>query len=276
MQKHHSLTTYPSNWPVLFSTLGHSLRGVAVSMAPMAQLPAQPPPTFEVASVKRVRTEGLPRGGCRGVDSTYPAELRASAPPLGRCVLTDASLEQMLSSAYRLHSPEPVKGGPSWAREGGLHFNIEGKAEDPAKATEAQLYQMFQALLIERFQIKLHMETREAPGFALVIAKNGPKLQRTPEGEPWSYKIIPGQPMTLSARKLTMPWFAGFLKSCLANSPVIDMTELKGAYDIDLSWDQQNGPSIITALHELGLRLQPQKVPEPFLVIESAQMPTEN
>jgi hypothetical protein len=55
-------------------------------------------------------------------------------------VLTDASLEQMLSSAYRFHSQEPIKGAPVWARDGGVHFSIEGKAEYPAKATEAELH----------------------------------------------------------------------------------------------------------------------------------------
>ena len=60
-------------------------------------------------------------------------------------------------------------------------------------------------------------------------------------------------------------------------APVIDKTSLTGIYDFKLSWDETAGPSIFTALQEqLGLRLEPQKVPVSFFVIESAQRPTAN
>jgi uncharacterized protein (TIGR03435 family) len=72
-----------------------------------------------------------------------------------------------------------------------------------------------------------------------------------------------------------MPWLAGLVGN-VVGSPVVDRTGLAGSYDLDLSWDEQNGPSMATVLRELGLRLESQKVPEPFVVIESAQMPTEN
>jgi uncharacterized protein (TIGR03435 family) len=232
---------------------------------------AQSMPKFEVASVKPVKFGGLPRGGCHGVDSVYPRELASSLPPLGRCVFRDASLEQMVSLAYRFHAPP--KGAPAWAREDGPHFDVEGIAEDAASATEAELYQMFQALLIERFRIKLHVETRQVGGFALVIARGGPKLQDTPPGQPWSYRVVSAT--AISVRKFTMPWLAGLVGN-VVGSPVVDRTGLAGSYDLDLSWDEQNGPSMATVLRELGLRLESQKVPEPFVVIESAQMPTEN
>jgi uncharacterized protein (TIGR03435 family) len=157
---------------------------VLLFLALLTQLLGQGPPTFEVASIKHVKAEGLLRGGCRGIDSNYPPQLMASAPPLGRCVITDCSLSQMLGLAYKLPYIEMLKGGPAWAREEGIKFKLDAKAEDPEKATDAQLYRMLQQLLIERFKVKLHTETPDVPGFALVVVKNGPKLQEAKGDEP--------------------------------------------------------------------------------------------
>lgn len=246
----------------------------ALFLALMTQLSAQPP-SFEVASVKRANGVGGVRGSCHGIDTKYPPQLIASAPPLGRCLIADASLDQMLAIAYRFRFMESIKGGPGWAQDG-VRFNLEAKAEDPTKATEAQLCQMLQALLIDRFKIKLHTEIHDVPGFALVVSKNGPKLQEADAEETASFKVISGRPMTLTARKYSMRTFAVFLELRMANGPVVDKTGLTAAYDFNLSWDEQDGPALVTVVRELGLRLEPQKLPAPFLVIESAEMPTEN
>jgi len=64
------------------------------------------------------------------------------------------------------------------------------------------------------------------------------------------------------------------LLSQIGPDPVKDQTGLTGAYDFKLSWDETNGPALFTALQEqLGLRLEPQKVPVPMFVFESAQNP---
>ena len=55
-------------------------------------------------------------------------------------------------------------------------YTVDAKAEDPTKATEEQLLQMLQGLLIERFKLKFHREIKHMPGYTLVVAKNGPKL----------------------------------------------------------------------------------------------------
>jgi uncharacterized protein (TIGR03435 family) len=58
---------------------------------------------------------------------------------------------------------------------------------------------------------------------------------------------------------------------------MVDKTGLAGAFDFDLMWDESSGPSLFTALREqLGLKLEPQKVPVSFFLFESAQMPGEN
>lgn len=135
------------------------------------------PLTFEVASVKK-STSGYNgvRGGCHGINSKYSAAELATAPPLGRCVITDGRLSHLIGIAYGV-SMGMIKDSPDWVIAGSERFNIEAEAEDPAKATEAQLHEMLQTLLAERFQLKFHRENREMPGFGMVVGKNGHKLR---------------------------------------------------------------------------------------------------
>lgn len=185
--------------------------------------------------------------------------------------------------AYDLGPNESIKGGPDWVMFGDARFNIEAKAEDPAKTTREQLLRMLQALLAERFQLKFHRETVDRPGFAMVVAKNGPKLNEAKGdraaavfGGKAQVKPIPGQPISLTARKYSMTMLAGLL-SRIGPGPVIDKTGLRGDYDFTLAWDESSGPSLSTALNEqLGLRFESQKVPVSLFVIESAQKPTGN
>jgi hypothetical protein len=136
-----------------------------------------PPLNFEVASIKeaRVGPNGV-RGGCHGTDSAYSPNQQATTPPLGRCVITDARLSHLIGIAYGV-SMLNLKTGPDWIQRGDLRFNILAKAEDPSKTTEHQLLTMLQNLLVERFQLKFHYEVGDATGFALSVARTGPKLK---------------------------------------------------------------------------------------------------
>ncbi len=133
--------------------------------------------SFEVASVKQAANgpNGV-RGGCHGNNSVYSPTQQAEAPPLGRCVITDARLGHLIGIAYGITMLN-LKTGPDWIQRGDLRFNVEAKAEDPSNTSEQQLLSMLQNLLVKRFQLKFHYETGEAAGFALTVAKNGPKLK---------------------------------------------------------------------------------------------------
>jgi uncharacterized protein (TIGR03435 family) len=87
-----------------------------------------------------------------------------------------------------------------------------------------------------------------------------------------------GQPVALTARKYSMPMLADFLSGIGGHGPVIDKTGLQGVYDFALSWDEDSGPDLLTALREqLGLQFESQrKVPVAFFVVDSAQKPAEN
>ena len=160
----------------------------ALFAAPQASAQANAAPEqmkFEVASIK-VANSGFNgvRGGCRGVDSVYSAEeqVRGGIPPLGRCSITDARLSHLIGIAYGV-SMQVLDTGPDWIQRGDLRFDVQAKAENPASATRQQLLTMLQNLLVERFQIKFHYITKEEPGFALMVAKNGPKLHTSTSEE---------------------------------------------------------------------------------------------
>jgi uncharacterized protein (TIGR03435 family) len=145
---------------------------------------------------------------------------------------------------------------------------------------------MLQSLLAERFQLKLHRETKEVPMYALVVGKTGLKIK---EGE-FGRSSTSGSPGHLTAQKMPIAKLADFLSGQLG-SPVTDMTGMKGFFDFTLEWapdsrpgeagaitDSAPGASVFTAVQErLGLKLEGRKGPVEMLVIEHVEkIPTGN
>jgi bla regulator protein blaR1 len=151
-----------------------------------------------------------------------------------------------------------------------------------------------QSLLADRFNLKLRKESRQMPIYAMVVAKNGPKVQQAPEAEGRS-GFLSGRG-EVSATRVGMEAFAQFLGE-QAGRPVLDMTGLKGNYTFSLKWSpdtnlavgtpdatnnpppppDSSGPTLFTAIQDqLGLKLDPQKSPAEVLVVEVAEKPSEN
>jgi len=265
------------NWVGLWIAAGTMLWG---------QTPAAPP-TFEVASIKVAEPgpNGV-NGGCHGIDSVYSPRQKAEAPPLGRCVITDARLSHLIGIAYGV-TMQNLNTGPDWIQRGDLRFNVQAKAEDPSKTTEKQLLTMLQNLLVERFQLKFHYVSSEVSGFALAVDKNGSKLKpSTSEDESISFtgakgqpigKPGPGQPLSMTARKCPISELVQILTFIGQHGPGVDKTGLTGEYDFRLDWDDEGGPSLSAALREqLGLHLESSKVPVATLVVDSAHKPESN
>ena len=149
-------------------------------------------------------------------------------------------------------------------------------AKVAADVPRAQVLRMLQALLAERFQLRLHRETRELRVYRMTIARGGHKL-KPPSIQDGSFTFNPGrfiatgQSMTDLADKLTRP-FSGL------DTPVIDATGLEGAFDFTLTWAPDGMPSIFDALQEqLGLKLEAGKSNVEVLVIDHAErVPVEN
>ena len=137
-----------------------------------AQAPA--PLAFEVASIKQ---HPLARGFLR----RFPTD-KIECPGVGHCGIsgnrfTDdvASLNDLIMDAYHV-KPYQVTGLPDWGDSGHDIYDVNAKVEGDRTPTLDEVRRMLQTLLADRFKLKLHHETKELPVYALVIAKNGPKL----------------------------------------------------------------------------------------------------
>jgi len=209
-------------------------------------------PSFEAASLKPATADRRGAGPLRGGPGTSsPGELTGTA-----------SLKTLLMRAYNLK--EYQISGPPWIDSG----RYEIAAKMPAGATKWQVPLMLASLLVERFGLESHRQTRVLPMFALVVAKNGPKLQPGgPAGVepsdatlfspkfangadgfpelaagqtiPRSYEIAIGGSdgiiYKLWAHRETMEQLADRLSAQLSR-PVVDQTGLNGAYDFALTW----------------------------------------
>ncbi len=262
-------------------------RAVLILLGVAGLSPAQQPAlSFEVASVKVSTLGGGVEGGCHGIDTVYKGSQREAPPPLGRCVITCARLSHLIGIAYGV-TMQDLKTGPDWIQRGDLRFDVQAKAEDPTKTTEKQLLTMLQNLLVDRFQLKFHYENKDVPGSSLNVGKNAPKLQKStseepsisfrgPTGEVYA-KPAGGPAISLIARKCSVAQLASLLSLFGAAGPVQDKTGLTGEYDFSLSWDQENGPALSTAVRDqLGLVMKQEKVSTSTLVVDSAQKPAAN
>jgi len=140
---------------------------------------------------------------------------------------------------------------------------------------------MLQALLIERFQMKFHLEPVMLSGFGLTVARGGPKLKASTSQDPDESFGSGGKPGrnggTLRFRRCSMGEFVRMLSAFGDHGPGVDRTGLTGLYDFTLTWDNEAGPSLDTALREqLGLRMDSEKVSTSYFVIDSAKRPSAN
>ena len=232
--------------------------------------------------------------------------------PGGTLDLRAVTLRLMILWAYDIRDFQ-LSGGPGWTDS--LRYDVmartarnelESGAASKAAATEQgnsvtdPIRLRLQALLADRFQLKLHREMKEFASYALVVGKNGPKMKEND-----------------SAARGWMQWGVGRLKGthvdmrflCVhlsrqVDRTVVDETGLSGSYDFELNWipdsrparlpsapDGQTppvrdgesapapsgGPSIFTAIQEqLGLKLEAKKGLVAFYTIERAEKASQN
>lgn len=215
--------------------------------------------------------------------------------PGGRFTATGVTVKLLISQAYNVRDFQ-ITNAPGWISA--ERFDISAKAEGlPERVPPEQLRPLLQSLLVERFGLKTHDETKEMPVYALTVAKGGPKLTASnPETQGPQMRMAPN---LLDGKKIPMTMFAQQIAQRVGRS-VIDKTELKDSYDIKLEWTPDpgqgggpgggippsadaltgaggSGPSIFTALQEqLGLKLESSKGPVQILVIDNVAKPSEN
>jgi uncharacterized protein (TIGR03435 family) len=200
----------------------------------------------------------------------------------GQLVMTNLTLKRLVERAYSV-KPFQVT-GPDWMEN--VRFDITAKYPEGSKDSDRPA--MLRTLLEERFKLASHTESRELPGYALVVAKGGLKLKPVESaGEDGTDSNSNNGAVTLKVTSLPMPGLADYLARRL-NSTVVDRTAVEGKYTFELHWtldDSNGGPdggaaefaAIQEAIGTLGLRLQATKVPVEMTVVDHIErVPTEN
>jgi uncharacterized protein (TIGR03435 family) len=240
----------------------------AVMLLSTLQLRAQP--AFEVASIR-------PHKGQYTVVGVHISGPKVTIEAYG--------LLGLIMDAYQLNESSQVSGGPSWMSADSVRFDIAAVAPGERAPSGEDVRLMLQTLLADRFQLKVHREKKETPVYALVIAKNGPKLKESAPDEESSVRTGGVRTAEITLANVTTERLAIQISSGL-DRPVVDKTGLKGHYDVKLNWIPEfagppppgsDGVSLFTALQEqLGLKLEPQKASIEILVIDHAEKPSEN
>jgi uncharacterized protein (TIGR03435 family) len=228
----------------------------------------------------------------------------------------NTTLRDLIRDAFDAHSTAQLTGGPDNLLDS--RWDINARIGDDEYAQLKKLSQddrnramhlMMQALLADRFALKVEIATRELPVFNLVLEKGGSRLQLAapqtptppapdPQGTPATASTQPnsGVSTNTSRNRGTMTSTdapLSTLAATLGRQPeldgrmVIDKTGLAGKYDWTLQWQPQHldtapdpdatGPSLFTALSEqLGLKLEPSRGSVEVVVIDAVSDPTPN
>jgi len=297
---------------------------------------------FSLASVPQARAQSPQAGGAQAVESASGQSAQTAAPPSasfevasikpnrsgdmrffiswqpGRFNATGMPVKFLITMAYDVKDFQ-VSGGPGWINSD--RYDIDAKEPDsvaeqleklPRDERRKLAGSMLQSLLADRFKLKLTRGSKDMPAYALVVAKNGPKLQEAkpvdtlanaPSG-PGDHSHLPMMrmgPGELTGQGVGLSFLASALSQQLGRQ-VLDQTGLKGNYDLTLKWTPEqgegmmlggpgtggpppesapppdtSGPSIFTAIQEqLGLKLEPTKAPAEVLVVDHVERPSEN
>jgi len=241
-------------------------------------------PTFEVATIKPAPPLTLAMIGSRSAHIS--TNIDNAIADFGGMSLTD-----LVARAYRVKSYQVS--GPDWMNT--ARFDVLAKL--PEGASKDAVPEMLQALLVDRFRLELHRDSKEFSVYAMVVAKHGSKLPAKATDMKMSNGLV----------AMTMDNFAVLLSNA-ADRPVVDRTGLTGDYMLSLqavtragltrelaksaqrvaasgrtdglaaalAEQAESGPDLFSAVPP-GLKLEPRKLPMTLLVIDHLEKtPTAN
>jgi uncharacterized protein (TIGR03435 family) len=246
------------------------MRKTLVGVVLMAASAAAFGQEFEVVSVKPNRSLS---------DSSH------SNSDDGRYTGTNLSLANLIAEAYGIRDYQLE--GPDWIRS--EKFDIAAQfpdalPQDPVQYNAA-LGAMMQKMLADRFKLTIHRQQKPFTVYGLAVAKNGIKFKEVPDTGSHSSK---SNKLQFTGTCISMEGFAGFLARRV-ELPVIDMTGLKGFYDLKLAitplppvqpGEPPDSPGAIMSIalqEQLGLKLETRKAPIEVIVVDHAEkVPTDN
>lgn len=226
----------------------------------------------------------------------------------GGYIATNAWVKMLIQNAYDLKMPDQIFGLPG--AMGDARFDVEAKMDAETAAAlkamnnddrAAQRRLMMQAMLADRFHLKVHHESRVMPLYELVVAKNGFKLKESDPNNTYANGFkgpngsgagmtsfrMNGKAVTLTMQGTELSSLTNILSQQL-HRQVADKTGLKGKYDATLEWTPEEAsmqgtagddakPGIFTALQEqIGLKLESTKGSVDVIVVDGIEMPAAN
>jgi uncharacterized protein (TIGR03435 family) len=261
--------------PFVLMLNGMRLSCVIASALLTAAAPAwcQPTqPVFDVASV---------RPSAHMVGPDYNNQISWTAEGFtGRNV----TLRRLIADAWNLQLDQII--GPAWLDRN--EYDIEARFADGA--TKEQKALMLQSLLIDRFSLKQHSETRSMRVYELTVGKDGPKIKpvaesATPAGAGFHFHGSMRQFADLLAVQFSIPAPENPGTPVRAGGPaipVLDRTGLEGVYDFRVDLHPELGTDSLTAWRraldeQLGLGIEERKTDVDVLVVDdAARVPSAN
>jgi len=240
------------------------------------------PPAFDAASVK--------------INPQFSFDNRATWLNMvettpGSVTIRNFNLAMIVAWAYRVERQQVS--GPAWVES--QRYDIFAKTGRPASENEVR--QMLQTLLVERFKLAVHRESRRMDILALLVPKTGHKMTPSQIEGPTQSRQDPVRGFVVEGGELA-EFVNEMSRDVGVGVPVVDMTGLKGRFDF--TWNIEKYLSAMRArvmaegrpisdseatlmvmqdalAGELGLQLEPRKAPVDLIVIDHAEKsPVEN
>jgi uncharacterized protein (TIGR03435 family) len=232
--------------------------------------------TFEVESTKLAKP-GAIAGGIK-------------AMPGGQEYLAqNVPVKLIIALMYKVPMRQ-ITGGPDWLNTD--LYEIDAKADHSYNLDN--LHVMFQNLLADEFKLQFHKEVKEGNVYALTVDKSGLKMKVNESEQDFNIPITGGLAAGFTGARVPVQYLCWWLGQVLQNDgrPVVDMTGLTKNYDFKLIFLPElppnvstenlppgllDRPSLFDALKQrLGLKLEPQKGPVEYYVIDHVERPAEN
>lgn len=261
-------------------------RMLAFALFAIPQPQEAPLPEFDVASVKPIDLNAR-----NAIDLKFL--------PSGRLIVTAASLDQLIASAYGGLQLYQVS-GPAWITS--ERYNVEAEAAENDNGQQPVVTAMgrqvpmktmlrLRSLLMARFKLQAHFEERDHTVYDLLLAKGGPKMTAAPVSDPpkrCGGGVLQGAGKII-AENCNMAFLADRLSRFIFQTEVFDKTGLAANFNFQLEFqpmgqlahpgaeaDGEALPSLFTAVQTLGLKLEARKAPVQTLVVDRVEKPSAN
>jgi uncharacterized protein (TIGR03435 family) len=212
------------------------------------------------------------------------------------------TLRRSIAFAYNV-DPFCVIGGPGWLDQRLYYItarlpsqapfeDVSSTSDESTQASWDQWRSRDQAMLADRFSLRVHRETRVVPGYILTVGSGGARVVPVPESivatlnhRGLTFKseqasipgsaVLTGSISNLDAKAVTMKAVAQTMAMWLG-APVVDRTALQGHFDFQIT-GTLTGATVVRAFRDqAGLVVEPADTQVDVIVVDGVQRPALN